>query len=466
MSQTSLPSADRQGAPFPGAQWLTGLVFDPSGRVFLHEGSIYRSIYPSAAERVRQMFSSGLITDLVQRGLLIPTVLTDLKADDGSLILRHEKVAFLTSGFEWSRPQLRDAALTWIDLNLVLAEKGLATVDAHWANIGQIGCCQPVWLDFGSISKLQTGDQGFAEFNRYYLNPLKLAAKSSGLARVARALNQSGGLNDYELSSLGFAALPMGGRQMQNGFDRMKRAWRKLSKRWFGAAKSHPDTRISLLQQKREEVTALEFPGLGTTWGEYHPSALFDRADELPPDARRSAVLDTIQRVKAKRVIDLASNAGFYSFYAARLGAEVLAVDFDEKAIERLYAFARSRSERLNLSCACADVTRAPKERPGLRREADLVLALALTHHLILGQGFSIPAVLDILQEYTTDKLLVEFMPHGLGGTEPKPNPLPTWYTREHFESELRARFERVTVVTENQLPQWRVLFLAEGKRA
>jgi len=453
-----------EAGPLRGSHWLTGMLFDPTGRVFYHEGSIYRSIYPSATARVRGMFQSGLIRELIERGLLIPTELTDIEVPDGGVILHHQRVPFLTMGYEWSRPQLRDAALAWLDLNLALAPHGLATIDAYWGNFAQTKLCQPTWIDFGSIVELKCGDQGLTEFCRYYRNPLLLATRSSGLARLTRAVNQTGGLNDYELSSLAFAMAPFGGRKLQNCFDRLKRGWRRLRARFGATARPGPEKRAELLRRLRDEIGGLRFPEMGTPWGDYHPSALFQDADSLPPDTRRSAVLATLDRLRPRRVIDLASNAGFYSFYAARLGADVLAVDHDEKAIERLYTFARTCARPLSVTCACGDVMRPPHERTSLRREADLVLALALTHHLTLSQGFSFPSVLDTLARHTTDKLLVEFMPHGLGGTAPKPHPLPAWYRREHFEQELSARFHRVSIVTENQLPQWRVLYLAEGK--
>jgi SAM-dependent methyltransferase len=260
--------------------------------------------------------------------------------------------------------------------------------------------------------------------------------------------------------------VPVIGRQLQNGWDRIRRGWRRMRARFLGeAAAASKDSRQSLLERERARIEGLRFPNLGTTWGEYHPARLFEYPETLPPDARRSAILETVERLRPRRVIDLASNAGFYSLHAARRGAEVLAIDYDEQAIERLYHFARNSSEPLNLTCACGDVMRRPHERVEAWREADLVLALALTHHLTLGQGFSIPAVLDAIARPVTDKLLVEFMPHGLGGTAPKPDPLPSWYRRDVFEGELSKRFQRVSIITENQRPQWRVLYLAEGKR-
>lgn len=447
-----------------GARWLTESMLDPTGRVFLHEGEIYRAVRASAAERVRRFFDKGIAATLVEKGLLVPVEIGGPAVGGAALVLRHKRVPFLTAAHEWCRPLLRDAALVWLDLNLALAPHGLATVDAHWGNFGQLGCCRPTWIDFGSIAELTAGDQGISEFHTYFRNPLRLAARSSGLSRIARGMLQTGGLNDNEAESMNFAAVP-GGRQLHYALSRGRVFWKKKIARTRKVAPGIA-SRESLLQREREELAAIDFPKMKTTWGDYHPDLLFaDKIPDLFGDPRRAAILRAIESIRPRRAIDLAGNAGFYGFYTARLGAEVLATDFDETACERLYEFARTVTEPLSVTTACYDVTRPPFERPLLPRRADLVLALALTHHLTLGQGFSFAFVVETLARYTTDALLVEYMPAGLGGTAPKPDPLPEWYAREIFEAELRARFTHVELLNESKLPQWRALYLARGKR-
>jgi SAM-dependent methyltransferase len=466
MNDATSPPAWSRGAPLPDSYWLTGSSLDPTGRAFYHKGEIYRLVRASAVERVRNMFAMGIVSELVDRGLLIASEITDIPAPDGGIILRHETVPFLTAGHEWTRPQLKDAALAWLDLNLALAKHGLTTVDAQPANFGQVGRCQSTWIDFGSISTLEFGDQTILPFRRFYTNPLRLAQRSRGLSRLARAINQTGGIDDYELGSLTFAASPIAGRQMQNAYDRVCskfRNWRK--KMGMQPWSRDPRNREKVLQRERDTISGMTFPDMTTEWGNYQKSHLFEEQASLAEEPRRAAILQTIERVNPKRVIDLASNAGLYSFFAARRGAKVLAMDLDEKAIERLYAYARSQNEKISIAAVCGDVTRPSFERLNLPREADLVLSLALTHHLMLRQGHSIPYVVELLTRYTSNALLVEFMPNGLGCTVPLPAPLPDWYKIEPFEAELRTRFEKVSVVAEFKLPAWRVLYLAEGKR-
>lgn len=452
--------------PLDRIQWITGKLQDPTGRAFVFEGGVYRTVMPSAAERVRRMLDAGIVKQLVERGLLVPTEIAPFNVAGAAFVLKHRRAPFNTSAFEWCRPLLRDTALAWLDLNLALEAHGMATVDAHWGNFGQFGCCRPTWLDFGSISNLRAADQAISEFHQFFRNPLRLAAQSSGLARLVRGINHLGGLSDYEAQSLSYAALP-GGRKIQNAVDRTRSAMARTRKRLGMKPSAQPaSARRDTLMREREEIAALDFPKMKTTWGDYHTEGMLAGAvADLYAEPRRAGILRSIEKVNPKTAIDLAGNAGFYSVFTARRGAQVLSTDYDETACERFYELARGLNEPLELTTACADVTRQPFERPHLPRHAEMVLALALTHHLTLGQGYSFPSVIGMLARYTTDALLVEYMPNGLGGDVRRPDPLPDWYDRAIFENELNQRFASVELVTENKLPQWRALYLARGKR-
>jgi hypothetical protein len=141
-------------------------------------------------------------------------------------------------------------------------------------------------------------------------------------------------------------------------------------------------------------------------------------------------------------------------------------VDFDEAAVERLYQFGRKSPEPLKVSCACYDLTRPLYPRGMQTRKADLVLALALTHHLSLGQGQTFSSIAELLAAYCTGTLLVEFMPNGLGGTVPKPDPLPAHYNLENFLAAFRPHFGAVKILADHKEPQWRVLIECSEPRA
>ena len=78
------------------------------------------------------------------------------------------------------------------------------------------------------------------------------------------------------------------------------------------------------------------------------------------------------------------------------------------------------------------------------RFKSDIVIALALTHHLILAQNLRLQWIFEVLAAFTRKYVLIEFMPLGLGGRR---SSLPTWYTLEWFESEMERYFEILEVL-------------------
>jgi hypothetical protein len=92
------------------------------------------------------------------------------------------------------------------------------------------------------------------------------------------------------------------------------------------------------------------------------------------------------------------------------------------------------------------------------RLQADLVLALALVHHLVFSYRFEFQAIVAALAAFTRRALLVEFVPpddEHVGRWRPETRP---WYALAGFEAALRAEFARVDVFPSH--PEPRVLLL------
>ena len=392
-------------------RWRGVRFLDPTGRLFEHENEIYRAIYPKAEARVRSLFQQGIVEKLCERGLLIDTTISPLALSEFGLVLRHRRLPFTTRPDEWCRSCLRDAALAVIDLNLELLKDGLGTIDAHPANVEQGNDCRPVWVDFGSIVPLRDASMGLGELNKCFLRPLRLLTQSPELGRLVRLLG-SGGLEPAEAKAL------------------------------FGDDPTFPlSNRQTWLQHARDWVASLQFGSLNTTWKDYHSEQSL--SEMSPRGPRAEVILRILAERQPKRVVDLGCNAGLYAFSAARLGAQVCATDFDEAAVDRLYLTARSKAANFALATVVRDVTSARSQQT-YPLQGDLVLALALTHHLAISQKFPFSVIGERLASYSTEALVTEFMPNGLGGTRPVPNPLPPSYTLSNFCTALSAFFTKV----------------------
>ncbi len=156
----------------------------------------------------------------------------------------------------------------------------------------------------------------------------------------------------------------------------------------------------------------------------------------------------------------MACNGGWFSKLAARNGHRVTAFDCDATCIHGLYA--EASREQLPILPLVMDFAR-PSEaygpsgqypEAGERFRSDIVLALALVHHLVFGQHMTFGEIVAGLSRFTEKTLLVEFVPRddrclvtwNTAGAE--------WYTLENFVNALRAEFPRVEVMESNREPR------------
>ena len=98
---------------------------DRSGFVFYQDGILYRQINHSYQQQYDQLINSGLLNSLIEKKLLISH--DELETDAfGTLeayrVIKPEQVRFISSPYEWSFSQLKDAAL----LTLKIQKKEVA----------------------------------------------------------------------------------------------------------------------------------------------------------------------------------------------------------------------------------------------------------------------------------------------------------------------------------------------------
>jgi predicted O-methyltransferase YrrM len=119
--------------------------------------------------------------------------------------------------------------------------------------------------------------------------------------------------------------------------------------------------------------------------------------------------------------------------------ATIYSLDNDETALNKLYQFGKINNYN-NIFIARQNCVHSHSYI------GDVALALALTHHLSLGQSYPFDFIAKQLASFTTNVLITEFMPRGLAtGTQPDMN-LPEYYKLENFVHELEQHFNKVEV--------------------
>lgn len=81
--------------------------------------------------------------------------------------------------------------------------------------------------------------------------------------------------------------------------------------------------------------------------------------------------------------------------------------------------------------------------------KSDIAVALAITHHLLLTQGFKIDEIFEKVKSFSNKYVYIEFMPLGLWGGNRNSKPVvPDWYTKDFFENKFKHHFTLLKIIT------------------
>jgi len=162
-------------------------------------------------------------------------------------------------------------------------------------------------------------------------------------------------------------------------------------------------------------IRKLNFKQGQTEWGDYYSDTNYSR-ESL--ETKRSLVKSMMARTEAKTVWDLGANNGYFSRVASDQGINTVAFDIDPVAVEMNWREVKEKREKfilpllMDLTNPSSGLGWAHAERDSLlgRGPADLVLALALIHHLAISNNVPLPLLAEFFA-LSGRWLIVEFVP-------------------------------------------------------
>lgn len=173
---------------------------------------------------------------------------------------------------------------------------------------------------------------------------------------------------------------------------------------------------IGLIRSLQRTVACIKWKRSSKIWEDYGEIRTYQAEDV----ARKSEYVDrVVQRLRPKMVWDLGANTGEFSLIAASYGAFVVSIDGEPACTEYMYQRLSQEDGSKEILPLTMDLANPSpglgwdgNERLSLRDRglADLVLALALIHHLV----FSCCVPFSLIAEWFGDLgnyLLVEFVP-------------------------------------------------------
>jgi hypothetical protein len=434
---------------------------DPSGFVFEREGVLYRQVNRSYAADYDLLLSSGLYDALVERGLLVAhdeVSIAPTGRGDPYRIIRPRRVPFVSYPYEWCFGELKDAALATLEIQQIALDFGMTLKDASAYNI-QIDQGRPVFIDTLSFEVYREGAPwvAYRQFCQHFLAPLALIVyRDVGFGQLARVE-----LDGVPLS-LARSLLPARAWLRAQLFLHI-RLHAGFQRRFEGAAsegvaapKQRPLSRKNfdnLLAGLRSACEGLDWKPEGTEWADYYEGDSY--TDEGEED-KAAVVGSHLDRVRPAEVWDLGANTGRFSRISSGRGIYTVSFDVDPACVERNYREARRAKETRLLPLVMDLVNPSPalgwahEERDSLaeRSSADLVMALALIHHIAISNNVPLIRIARYFARLA-EHLIIEFVPKSDPKVEillaTREDVFPT-YTREGFEEAFANAFEIVDV--------------------
>ena len=449
---------------------VAGSFRDPAGHVFIAGGALYRQIEPAGREAYERLMKSGLYDALVRARLLVSH--EEMGSPGGQslgTLIKPERVPMISYPYEWCFSQLRDAALTTLRAAQMALRFGMVLKDASAFNV-QFLRGRPILIDTLSFAPDAGGPWiAYRQFCRHFYAPLLLSSiVDAHLSRLSQTFIDG-------------VPLPLASKLLP------RRTWlragplfhvhlhAKAERRLAGGAPqpvpqstARGSERIStLLDSLERAVTATDWSPRGD-WAGYYDEQPSYTAEAF--NRKKEIVTAWLSRLRPATVWDLGANTGQFAKIAAQSGAFTVAFDLDPACVETLYRDARAREDGTLLPLVSDLTTPSPAigwanaERTTIeqRGPADTILALALVHHLAIGNNVPLASVADYFSRLGR-RAIVEFVP--------KSDPMVqqmlraredvfSAYSADDFERAFGDRFtivERVTLA-----PSQRVLYLLE----
>ncbi len=404
-----------------GEPRVTGSFRDPSGFLFVEDGTMYRQINPVYAEHYGRLMDSGLYEKLSGAGHLVPHEEVDpgiARSEPVYKVIRPELIPFISYPYEWCFSQLKDAALTTLAIQRQAIDYGMVLKDASAYNI-QFRNGKPIFIDTLSFETYTEGQPWIAyrQFCQHFLAPLSLMAYNDvRLATLSRVF-----LDGVPLD-LAARILPFRTRfkpavlthiHMHAGSqaryadrpDAMQATQVKFSKLAM----------LALIDSLEGAVKSLRWRPRGTPWAEYYDDLNYS-SEAL--EHKQALVAEFVDQVDPRTVWDLGANTGLFSRIAAGDDRRVISFDIDPAAVERSYLeVVEKREERilplvLDLTNPSPGIGWHNGERMAIpeRGPADTALALALVHHLAIGNNLPFARIAEFLSA-VCGSLVIEFVP-------------------------------------------------------
>jgi hypothetical protein len=400
---------------------ITSSFRDPTGSLYTENGILYRQINPSGFEDYFTLINSGLYQELIDNDLIVPHEEIsefDPNSPPAEFVIKPEKIPFISYPYEWSFSQLKNAGLITLSIQKTALKYGMSLKDCSAYNI-QFHHGKPVLIDTLSFERYQEGEPwaAYRQFCQHFLAPLALIAytdvRLNQLLRVyidgipldlaSKLLPKKTNLNfslNVHIHLHAKSQERYSDKEIDQSGDRKQIREHQL---------------LGLVESLQSGVEKLTWKGGSTSWADYDK---FHNYSQAGMEDKIDLVTNYLDKISPSEVWDLGANIGKFSRLASHQKITTISFDFDPGAVELNYLKTIEESDAhllpliVDFTNPSPDLGWAHEERQSLinRGPVDTVLALALIHHLAIGNNVPLSKLAEFFSRIC-QWLIIEFIP-------------------------------------------------------
>ncbi len=387
---------------------------DPSGFLFYENGELFRQINFCYKENYDFFMNSRLYQRLVDEKLLIPHQEMSNNTKSTYKIIKPQKIDFISYPYEWCFSQLKDAALLTLQQQKLALENKMTLKDASAYNV-QFLSGKPIFIDTLSFEKYQEGQtwKAYRQFCQHFLAPLTLMSYTDIRLSSLLKINLDGIPLDLAIN-----LLPLKVRLNSSLYIHLylhAKAQKKYQNNPKTDKKMSKFALLALISSLESTINNLKLKVSSTVWSDYYSNTNYsDQAFE----SKKQIISEFLKIASPDKVWDLGANTGVFSRLASKMNIPTFSFDFDPLAVELNYLQLKEKKEAnilpllMDLTNPSAAIGWNNQERMSLieRGPADLVMSLALIHHLAIGNNLPLSKIAEYFSKIC-NWLIIEWIP-------------------------------------------------------
>lgn len=402
-----------------------GSFRDRDGRVYILDGRVYRGISEDALASFRVLTKKKFYQRHCKAGSIVASreleaheVPPQALANDSywAGFLEHQAIPVVSYPYEWTFGMLQAAAMLQLELQESALKAGLTMKDATPYNI-QFVAGKPVFIDLLSFEPLEEGApwSGYRQFCELFLYPLLFQAYK-GVDFQPFLKGRIDGIRPSEANAMfsfrdRFRKGVFGHVYLQSVMDKKYANTQQNVRGNLKGAGFNKELILVNIRKLKKLVSSLSWSGQNSEWGAYEQ---FHNYSDDDHQAKEAFVVQSAKTSQPDVLWDIGCNTGQFSRAVGKYVGQILAMDGDHFAVERLYQNL-DRDNILpmvqNLSDPSPNWGWRGRERSDLghRAKPDLILCLALIHHLVISANIPVAELIDWLASFQSD-LVIEFV--------------------------------------------------------